>query len=182
MRRRDFEFLERPPLPDVAETRVPSDSALHPTLAAADFHDAYAAPLSDASLTPVEIFLRAIKATPAWVSRLMAIRNSLVRRLGLKDLGAMDRAAKRPADAYQVGDRLGIFTIFGMSDNELVLGIDDSHLDVRVSVSKAPSDRPTRYVISTVVKTHNWLGHGYMAPIGRIHPFVVRALMRRTIV
>jgi hypothetical protein len=112
----------------------------------------------------------------------MSIRNFLVRRLGLKDVGAMDGAADKPADAYKIGDRLGIFTIFGMSENELVLGIDDSHLDVRVSVLKVPRDRPTRYVLSTAVKTHNRLGRFYMAPVGRIHPFVVKALMRRTVV
>jgi hypothetical protein len=39
-------------LPVVAETRTPSESALHPTLAAADFRDAYAAPLNDPRLTP----------------------------------------------------------------------------------------------------------------------------------
>ncbi|MGO4871205.1 MAG: DUF2867 domain-containing protein [Roseiarcus sp.] len=161
---------------------MPSESALHPTLAVADFYDAYAAPLSDARLTPTEIFLRAVRATPPWVSRLMSIRNFVVRRLGLEDVGAMDDAADKPADAYEIGDRLGIFTIFGMSDNELVLGIDDRHLDVRVSVSKSPSDRPRSYIVSTVVKTHNRLGRLYMTPVGRIHPFVVRSLMRRTVV
>jgi hypothetical protein len=34
-------------------------------------------------------------------------------------------------------------------------------------------------VVSTVVKVHNWLGRLYMAPVGQIHPLVVKALMRR---
>jgi hypothetical protein len=37
-------------------------------------------------------------------------------------------------------------------------------------------------VVSTVVHVHNWLGRIYMVPVGRIHPFVVRAMMRRTAV
>ena len=159
----------------VLAVHLPEESALAPTLARASFHDSYAAPLADAGLTPTEIFLRSSRATPRWVANLMAIRNAVVRRLGLKDVGAMEAHADRPAASYAVGDRLGIFSIFEMRDDELVLGIDDSHLDVRVSVLK----RPGRYVISTVVTVHNALGRLYMAPVGRIHPFVVRAMMRR---
>jgi hypothetical protein len=169
-------------MPLVTRTDLPTDSRLSPSLAGADFHDAYAAPLRDGALTPTEIFLKTIRATPPWVSRLMAIRNAIVRQLGLKDVGAMQDAANKPAEAYRVGDRLGIFTVFATGETELVLGIDDSHLDVRVSVSKRANDRPMRYVVSTVVTVHNWLGRAYMAPVGRIHPLVVRALMRRTIV
>jgi Protein of unknown function (DUF2867) len=60
----------------------------------------------------------------------------------------------------------------------LLLGIDDKHLDVRVSVFKDGRSAPS-YVVSTVVHVHNLLGHLYMVPVGRIHPLVVRAMMRR---
>jgi hypothetical protein len=126
----------------VTETTVPDDSALQPWLAGADFYDAYQAPLTTATLSPTEIFLRASRTTPRWVEDLMAIRNRIVRLFGLKDVGAM-KTEPRSADSYQVGDRLGIFSIFGKTENELLLGIDDSHLDVRVSVLKIPAQRHT---------------------------------------
>jgi hypothetical protein len=157
---------------------VPEESALRPSLAEAYFFDAYRMHLSDASLTPAGIFLRALKATPAWVARLMALRNFMVRQIGLKDVGPMMPLGDKPAADYRVGDRLGIFTITGSSPSELLLGIDDRHLDVRVSVLKQGGGRPS-CVFSTVVTVHNWLGRAYMAPVGRIHPFVVKALMRR---
>ena len=91
----------------------------------------------------------------------------------------MDDATGKPPDAYHVGDRLGIFSVFGKTENELLLGIDDSHLDVRVSVLKFSGGEPRSYVVSTVVKVHNWLGHLYMAPVGRLHPLVVKATMCR---
>jgi len=166
----------------VSKTAVPGESMLQPMLARAAFHDSYAAPLRDAGLTPTEIFLRAARATPRWVGRLMDIRNAVVRRIGLQDVGGMADGAGRPASSYQVGDRLGIFTIFAMTAQELLLGIDDRHLDVRVSVLKAAGDGSMRYVVSTVVDVHNWLGHLYMLPVGRIHPVVVRAMMRRAVV
>ena len=63
---------------------------------------------------------------------------------------------------------------------ELLLGIDDCHLDVRVSVLKPSGKSLLNYAVSTVVHVHNWLGRIYVVPVGRIHPLVVRATMRRT--
>ena len=162
----------------VTETSVPDDSVLKTWMTNADFHDAWEAPLAGEALSPTEIFLRASRATPKWVEDLMAIRNRIVRLFGLKDVGAMN-AANRSADSYQIGDRLSIFSVFGKTEKELLLGIDDRHLDVRVSVLKAERNGLPHYVVSTVVKVHNLLGRAYMLPVGRIHPFIVRAMMAR---
>jgi Protein of unknown function (DUF2867) len=162
----------------VTATTVPGDSALRPSLADADYYDAYEAPLNTAALSPTEIFLRASRNTPRWVDDLMAIRNRIVRLFGLKDVGAMKVATRAP-DSYQVGDRLGIFSIFGKTEKELLLGIDDRHLNVRVSVLKSERNGLPNYVVSTVVHVHNLLGRLYMVPVGRVHPFVARSMMRR---
>jgi len=156
----------------------PAHSQLGSMLGTATFHDSFESALSEPDLTPIEIFQRVSRATPAWVSRLMAIRNRAVRLVGLKDVGALAGRIDRPAAAYQIGDRLGIFTLMARTNDEIVLGIDDHHLDVRVSVLKFTRDGAARYALSTVVKTHNRLGRLYMIPVGRIHPLVVRSLMR----
>ena len=109
----------------------------------------------------------------------MSVRNRVVRFLGLKDVGSMRGAGHRPASDYRPGDRLGIFTIICADADELVLGIDDSHLDVRVSITRPGGAPAATYVIATVVRVHNRLGRLYMIPVGRAHPFVVRAMMRR---
>jgi hypothetical protein len=166
----------------VDASAVPAQSALQARLAQAQFADAYRAGLTDPDLTPTEIFLRAARATPRWVGVLMAIRNRAVRLVGLKDVGQLGAHAGKRAAAYQVGDRLGIFHVFGITDEELVLGIDDRHLDVRVSVCKPRGAAPPAYIVSTVVTVHNRLGRLYMIPVGRIHPLVVRAMMRRAVV
>lgn len=164
---------------DVIETTVPHDSVLQTSLADADFYDAYEAPLNDRALSPTEIFLRASLATPPWVNAAMTLRNRIVAPLGLKDVGTMKVSAGKSANSYRVGDQLGIFTIFGKTECELLLGIDDHHLDVRVSLMKSEQNSRSRYVVSTVVHAHNRLGRMYMTPVGRIHPLVVRAMMRR---
>jgi len=171
----------------IVETTVPRDSALQALLQEAHFADAYRGDLQRAELSPAEIFQRAFRATPVWVSALLALRNRMVRLVGLKDVGRFDASPARHADDVGIGDRLGIFHVLGKTEREIVLGIDDRHLDVRVSVFKEGSvaggrqvpAAPAAYVLSTVVRVHNRLGHLYMLPVGRIHPLVVRALMRR---
>lgn len=162
----------------VHETGLPAASAIEAWAVGAGFHDAWSTPLADPTLSPAEIFLRSARSTPRWVETAMAWRNRLVRLLGLKDVGAMDAHSLRPAATVRVGDRLGIFQVFGMAENELLLGIDDSHLDVRVSVWKSPAGVAPACVVSTAVKVHNLLGRLYMLPVGRIHPWVVKAMLR----
>lgn len=160
-------------------TTVPADSALAGTLATASFFDAHTAPLHDTELSPADIAARLFRATPDWANALMRLRNSIVRQLGLKDVGDLKLSASKPADELQPGDAFGIFSIFAISEREIVLGIDDSHLDVRVSVTKAADATRATYTVSTVVHVHNWLGRLYMLPVARIHPIIVRAGMRR---
>src|SRR5260370_39101306 len=120
----------------VIAATVPAESALQSWLAESDFYDAYEAPLplNVATLSPTEIFLHAARVTPQWIDNLMRIRNRVVRLFGLKDVGPMAATAKA-SDAYQVGDRIGIFNIFGKTENEVLMAIDGRNLDVRVSVS-----------------------------------------------
>ena len=162
----------------VVATEIPPESALTPWLAGSDFHDAYEAPLWDATLSPTEIYLRAARATPKWVADLMTLRNRIVVWFGIRDVGGFDPRSLKAAGEYRPGDRIGIFNVFSISENELVLGIDDNHLDVRVSIVKQAHS----YVVSTIVHVHNWMGRLYMAPVGRIHPVIVRAMMRRAAV
>lgn len=161
----------------ITTTDMPAGSALAAFAARADFRDSYAAPLREADQSPTALALRLMGVSPNWVSALMDLRNALVRPFGLKDTGRLSARTDRPADAYKVGDQLGIFRIFAIGEREIVLGIDDSHLDVRVSIAKA--DPPCRYVVTTAVVIHNLIGRLYMIPVGRIHPFVVRAQMRQ---
>ena len=164
----------------VVATTVPAASALQSWLAEADFYDAYEAPLplSAATASPTEVFLHVSGATPQWINGLMWIRNRVVSLLSLKDVGAMGAHAKA-ADAYRVGDRIGIFSILGKTENELLLGIDDHHLDVRVSIMKPVRNGAPYCVVSTAVHVHNLLGRLYMVPVSRVHPLIVKSMMRR---
>ncbi len=149
----------------------PRESRLAERAGRAFYEDAFEADLADGALTPLQIARAAFRSTPEWVEMLVGLRDRMVAPLGLKQVG---RLGVRVGEGDAPGDALSIFRIEFSDATELVLGIDDSHLDVRLSFLK----RPGAYVIATVVETHNRLGRLYMLPVGRVHKAIVRLMMR----
>jgi hypothetical protein len=150
-------------------------------LPGAYFYDAWAVEPADPAMTALAQFLCAAQATPAWVNRLMSLRNQVVARLGLKDLGYLNGFdADKLVEHYQLGDRIGIFTLFENHPDEVILGDTDKHLDVALSIHKRLSPETGRVVltVSTVVHTHNLLGRLYMLPVAPVHKLIVPSVMR----
>ncbi len=157
---------------------VPAQCQLSRTLASADFADAYVALNPAPERAAMAIWLDTVRRTPAWVERAMDLRNAVVRRLGLKDLGNL--AGFDPLKAgqeYRVGDRVGIFSVRHVSADEIVLGDSDKHLDVNLSLLKV--DGGARVVISTVVHVHNTLGHVYMLFVKPMHRLIAPTVLSR---
>lgn len=173
--------------PSVVEVSVPHDTVIHQHLAGAHFHDAYTTADPHPEQPALQAWLDVVSRTPTWTRQLMALRNRLVRLVGLQDLGQLDDLEHHPqarqASHYRVGDRLGIFQIRYLSSGEVILGQDDKHLDVQVSLHKEPRcpsrNAPAMVVVSTVVHVHNTLGHAYMAVVKPFHRRIVRAMMAR---
>jgi hypothetical protein len=166
----------------VERIEIPAESRLHALLPDATFHDAFEAGLDDEALTPVEIALRFLRATPDWVEALLHVRNRAVSVFGLRDVGALGAVDARPAGAYAPGDRLSFFDIVSSDADELVLSADDTHLDVRIAFLKRRRDGQARYAVCSWVRTHNLLGRAYMVPVGPIHAVIVRQAMRALVV
>jgi hypothetical protein len=166
----------------VTQIPFPPESQLQPLLAGAHYHDAFSAEMVDPALRPVDLMARFSAAFPRWGETLLGVRNRVVKRLGLRDVGAFRKAGANSPDTVEVGDPLGIFRVLAMDGAEMVLGIDDSHLDVRISVLKRGDGRAASYVIGSVVTIHNLLGRLYMVPVAPIHRMIVRDAMRRAAV
>lgn len=165
-------------------SEVPPGSAINARLPGAYFHDCYVISVPDTTRTALSYFLTALANTPPWVNSLMALRNKMVRFVGLKDLGGLgELSPSKPASAYAPGDRVGIFTLISNSPNEALLGDRDKHLDVVLSVYKHPSGQGGVQFISvtTVVHIHNLLGRIYMLPVTPLHRFIAPAVLTRII-
>ncbi|MDA8092913.1 MAG: DUF2867 domain-containing protein [Betaproteobacteria bacterium] len=159
---------------------APTGSSIQARLPGAYFHDCHGVEVPDAGWPALGYFLAA--ETPAWVESLMRLRNRLVQLAGLKNLGGFrDIDPDRPPADYRPGDRVGIFTLIANADDEVLLGDDDKHLDVVVSVCKRPGREGGRITLSvtTVVHVHNALGRLYMLPVAPMHKLIAPTMVAR---
>lgn len=163
------------------ETVAPLNSLVAELVPGSYFHDAWSVRAAEPDLSALGQFLRAARATPAWVAACMSVRNRIVSLVGLKNLGALGalHADKRESD-YQPGDRVGIFTLFRNTQTEVLLGDRDKHLDVTVSIHTAPAVLPGERIVTvtTVVSVHNLMGRAYMVPVIPMHRIIAPSVLR----
>ncbi|MGL4768254.1 MAG: DUF2867 domain-containing protein [Formosimonas sp.] len=144
-------------------------------LANATFYDVHQAACATGERSALEIHLHTMAHTPRWIDGLMRVRNLIVKQLGLKDLGPLGHTNNgKPAAHYRVGERLGIFTLFYIAHNEVILTDEDTHLTVKISLYATPNELR----ITSVVHTHNWLGRVYLWVIIPFHKLIVKRMLR----
>lgn len=137
---------------------VPTTFLLASALPRIDFSDAHAVVARPGMPTDPQTWAEALfHDPPAWIAGAMGLRESVAGALGLK----------------RGGDSL--FAVVARSDDEVLLGADDKHLDFRASVLR----QDDRVVVSTVVQLHNACGRAYFAPVRLVHPLMVRAMLTR---
>ena len=110
----------------------------------------------------------------------MTLRNKIVARLGLKDMGPLRGIdPRKPSGAYRIGDQAGIFKILELHEREVILGETDKHLDVMISVTKQDMPGCTVASVSTVVHVHNVMGRLYMLFVTPAHRIIAPATVSR---
>lgn len=162
------------------ETVAPTNSLIVGLLAGSSFHDAWSIESDAIDLPALGHFLAAIEHTPRWVNACMTLRNRVVSRIGLKDLGQLSAVQRgKPASEYMPGDRVGIFTLFQITDDEVLLGDKDKHLNVVLSIHRAllPDANAVRVTVTTVVHVKNTLGRLYMLPVKPMHRVITPAVL-----
>jgi hypothetical protein len=163
----------------VSKVSVPINSEIFKTLNGSYYSDSYSFCSNKEDRVALQVWLDHASKIPAWVDFLMASRNKIVSILGLKNIGHLgDLDASKLINEYQVGDRVGIFTLLFLSDNEIILGDSDKHLDVKISVY-TQKDKPHLVSISAVVHIHNFLGKLYMFFVEPMHKLIVPASIKR---
>lgn len=165
---------------NVQKSEVPSFSALNDSLSNAYFYDCYTVALPPDDRSPLELYLSVVSRTPRWIDLLMNVRNKIVGKLGLKDLGGLSAIDQsKPAHAYRIGDQIGIFKLLELHEHEAVLGETDTHLDVKISVAKQDQLGSTSVFVSTVVHVHNALGRLYMFFVTPAHRIIAPATISK---
>lgn len=134
-----------------------------PELPGADFTDTCHATVRRADLdAPLVARLMFGDAPPVWMAALMSLRDRLVGVFGLKPAG------DKP------------FPILASSPDEVVLGMDDRHLDFRIVVAVKPMAAEDRLVaVTTLVRTRNRLGRLYLTAVLPFHWVISRVTLFR---
>jgi hypothetical protein len=140
-----------------------------------DYADSFSAALERTDTEPEELVVAFFNSMPSWVDRLMGLRNWLVSFLGLK-VGTVDLSSIHPP--FSEGQQVGIFKIVRMTQDEVVLGETDKHLDFTTSLGIERGEMD-KLVISTVVKTHNLFGRVYLFVVTPVHRLIVRVQIKR---
>jgi Protein of unknown function (DUF2867) len=163
-----------------SETEVPTNSRAATLIEGASFYDAWRISSTQFDKAALEHFLVAAQRTPQWINAAMSARNKIVQLFGLKNLGTLSQVdSTRTWDLYHPGDRVGIFTLFENSFDEVLLGDRDKHLNVVLSVHRKPlSDGQTVEVtLTTIVHVKNLLGRLYMLPVTPAHRIIAPAVL-----
>jgi hypothetical protein len=166
--------------PAITLIPVPPATRISADIPGCYFHDCYLMPLAHSGRPALDIFLATVARSPRWVEAMMGLRNRVVRLFGLKDLGHLGTLPPlKEASAYKVGDRVGIFTLLSATDDEVIVGDDDRHLHVKVSLCKVIRDGHEAVAMTTVVHIHNRLGRLYMLFVAPMHRIIAPAVMAR---
>lgn len=145
-------------MPKIEASPLPKTSSLWRMVQPGDFIDGYAV---ESRLGPREAADIGL-STPQWASALLALRNRIVRPLGLK------------TEVSDTGEG-AIFPVTYEDAQEVILGTDDTHLNFRICVRQEAG----RIHMATWVHRNNWLGRIYLMVVMPFHILIVRDSMRR---
>jgi len=166
----------------IIECDIPSGSALSRDLIRnAYFHDSYHAPLTRPERPIVDIYAAILGHAPLMLKLLLIVRNAIVRPFGLKAPTATDIMRGGFKTGHAVGDTIGRWRIFFISDDEIIAGGDDKHQDFRVSVLRVRGAETAGVVMTTICTVHNSFGKIYLFFVVPIHRYGVRKLMSNAV-
>lgn len=144
---------------DVVEVPLPANSLLNRWVEPPDFLDCYAVRTTGSPRAAANV----IVAFPWWARALLLVRKAVTTPFGLSQ------------DGPPSTDRLGPFPVEQETDNEIIAGFNDKHLNFRISVLC----QDERVHLATWVRPHNAGGRLYLAAIMPFHVLIARNGLKR---
>ncbi|MEO8384764.1 MAG: DUF2867 domain-containing protein [Betaproteobacteria bacterium] len=148
-------------------------------LDAAYFQDSYRIAARHRDATVVEIFQAIFAHHPKWMKIVLIIRNRIASFCGLDAPTSSEMMNPVSKDCYEIGDKIGVWPIFKLTETELIAGRDNRHLDFRLSVLRHNDGATANVVVSTVCVVHNTFGKVYLFFVVPFHKWGVRLLISR---
>jgi len=116
-----------------------------------------------------------------WVKLLLVVRNRVAALCGLEAPTAAEMMSTEVKSNYSVGDKIGVWPVFMLTETELVAGRDNKHLDFRLSILREATGEVASVTVSTLCSVHNTAGKVYLFFIVPFHKWGVRRMLARAI-
>lgn len=166
----------------VIKVSIPSKSELLKDGKTYKYSDSYQSTYADKNntISSVDIAKAFFSSVPKSTEKLFALRNRIVSVFGLKTPDKqVNRKEQLDNFTCDVGTILGFFNVYTKTENEIILGEDDKHLNFRVSLLKSNEENENKKLtITTVVEFNNWFGKLYFLPVKPFHKLIVPQLLK----
>ncbi len=164
--------------------KIPENSALKEVNMASHYVDSfqseYLEQISDYDILGIgRLFF---SCGPKWADNLMLLRDKIVGVFGLKTSSQINSGHRNiNTFKFEPGEQLDIFRLYDKTENELILGEDDKHLNFRFSLlldSHNIDVNHKRIVLTTLVEYKNLFGRLYFLPVKPFHQLIVKATLK----
>lgn len=145
----------------------------------ADLIDTVAATFPAGMPRDPEDVARSILGQPAWwVRGLLWLRDTIAARVGLKTTATLRRDAEAAGSKH-----ISFFRILGSTAHEVVLGLEDRHIDYKTSIVLKDTDDTAEFevFVTTIVHNRSALGRVYLKLIGPFHLLIVKSNLKRAV-
>jgi hypothetical protein len=160
----------------VSAVSVPSPSLVGGALVPRHYADAYALEVAPGTFGSVDRLVRAATRLSLAGRALMALRDFVVRPFGL--ITVPRHLSRAPEGPLEVGSAAGMFKVVARSGDEVLLGLDDKHLDFRFSLMLRATGACEQAVATTTVRFHHVGGRIYFAFVKPVHKLLVPGMLR----
>jgi len=154
----------------ILKTIIPEQSEYKNFINQIDYSDTFKMIVENQNISIESIYIDMFSTMPKWINQLMFLRNKIVGVFGLK----VESLMSKKVTTLKVGEKIGMFTTYAISENEVIAGEDDKHLNFRVSILRVDEN----VIVSTFVKYNNLFGKIYMSLIIPFHKMIVKAMMK----
>lgn len=166
--------LEERPLSKENPIEVPVDLP-HTCLKDADWADAfeYISPVTyENSRAAAE---NSLTNFPSWIESLLNLRDFFAKKIGLKTRDTFTSSPNKQLDL------IGFFPVCEETNERIILGFNDWHLDFRLIVEQVKlQDNKAKIRATTLVKRNNIFGKAYLSLISPFHKLIVPRVLKRT--
>jgi hypothetical protein len=164
--------------PQVREVEASEQAIKSSGLPKIDFADGYRGQVGAVGILARDAAQAIFQKPPRFAAVLMSLRNRLMSLFGLKTPKPAHHSDKQ-------SNRIGIFPVLSETMEEIVLGMDDKHLDFRICVSVQAgaqhAPQVSHITLSTLVRSHNLFGRLYLMAVMPFHRFLSRHMLQRAL-